>query len=214
MTPSENVMRDEHQPLLPPGADTTGGVNASRRRFAKAGLGGSAILVTLASRPVLGATCVSPSAAGSGNHSQHNPVACTPLTVQQWIENVPADHSVKWTGTNYAPNDPFHPLFARGGFLDFYKDATTSYSLWDVLTGNTPSAPVAGPTDLGKWFVAGLLNASDGNYGGVIQTVGPDPSVRGIEDEFAHKGYFEPTAGTKWYADTIKAYLKDPGSVF
>ena len=53
-----------------PGTDTQadGPVNPSRRRLTGAGLGVSAIF-TLASQPVLANTCLSPSAACSGNLS-------------------------------------------------------------------------------------------------------------------------------------------------
>jgi len=229
-------MRDEQRPMLPPDANEPNEVDASRRRFAKAGLGGSAVLITLASRPVLGATCLTPSAAGSGNHSQHNPVACTPQNPQYWIDNVPkvasgpnagniAVDSV-WPGTTYKPGDVFHPLFTATiafEYMDGAGIAGSSYNLYEVLSGNninpagvvgTPITNFTDPNSIGPWFVAGLLNAAAGNYGGVIQAIGPDPSVRGIEDEFARNGFFAPTAGKQWYADTIKAYLNDPGSVF
>ncbi|KAF0099754.1 MAG: hypothetical protein FD187_2335 [bacterium] len=200
-------------------------VDQSRRSFGKAGLAAPVVLATLASRPVLGATCLTPSAAGSGNHSQHNPITtgCSPQTPQWWIDNAPKNNGGQvqqnqaWPGTGnpgIKPSDPFHPLFTAGPFLNMAKGNNQSYSLWEVLNGLTPNAPFPGPADLAKWFVAGLLNAASGKYGGVIQAIGPDPSVRGIEDEFARNGFFAPTAGKKWYADTIKAYLNDPGSVF
>lgn len=197
-------------------------IDQTRRKLASAGLGGSAVLITLASRPVLGATCLTPSAAGSGNHSQHNPIACTPQDLQYWIDNVPRNpagqirNNTIWPGTTFTPGTAFHPLFTKGPYLNFSSNPsqTQSYSLWEVLSGNTPNAPVPGPANLGKRFVAGLLNASAGNYGGVIQPTGPDPSVRGIEDEFARNGFFQATAGKQWGAGIIIAYLQDPGSVF
>ncbi|MCU0842870.1 MAG: hypothetical protein MUC79_14290 [Thiobacillaceae bacterium] len=207
-------------------------VDQSRRSFGKAGLAAPVVLATLASRPVLGATCLTPSAAGSGNHSQHNPVACTPKNPAWWLANVPKksngniDTDAKWPGTSYKTGDLFHPLFTATSSFE-YKDgagtAGNSYNLYEVLSGRNingggqDQGPISNYTDssaIGPWFVAGLLNASAGNYGGVIQAIGPDPSVRGIQDEFARNGFFAPTAGKKWYADTIKAYLNDPGSVF
>lgn len=205
-----------------PSSASQGTIDQTRRKLASAGLGGSAVLLTLASRPVLGATCLTPSAAGSGNHSQHNPIACTPQNLQYWIDHVPRNsggqvqNNTVWPGTTFKPGDAFHPLFTKGPYLNFSSNPsqTQSYSLWEVLSGTTPNAPVPGPTDLGKWFVAGLLNASANYYAGVIQPTGPDPSVRGIEDEFATNGYFQATAGKQWGASTIIAYLQDPGSVF
>lgn len=201
----------------------TSDIDQTRRKLASAGLGGSAVLLTLASRPVLGATCLTPSAAGSGNHSQHNPIACMPQNLQSWIDNVPRktngqiDNAAFWTGTSYTPGTLFHPLFTKSPLFEYMNGSGlngVSYTLYDVLSkGNTLSQSVD-TNDIGKYFVMGLLNASAGNYGGVIQPEGPDPSVRGIEDEYAVNGFFVPTAGKKWYFNTIIAYLQDPGSVF
>jgi hypothetical protein len=214
-------MSDQQHPMLPPDANATPEVDVARRRFAKAGLGSSVILATLASRPVLGSTCLTPSAAGSGNHSQHKPLQCAGgSNPQWWIDNVPRknngnpDLNKKWPGTNYKPNDDFHPLFSKGAYLNFMKNQNNSYTLWEVLNGQTPNAPIVPPNSLGKWFVAGLLSASNNQYAGVIQAIGPDPSVRGIEDEYATKGFFQATVGKQWGANTIIAYLQDPGSVF
>lgn len=199
----------EGKPLNP---KSKGRVDESRRRFGRtAGLGGPAILATLASRPVLGATCLTPSAAGSGNLSQHNPGICAGLV--DWTNVAPG----QWP-SGYGQNDKFHKYFTAGPYLNFnyQKNQNTidSYTLSDVLKGNTPNAFVTDSAGIGKVFVNALLSAAHGNYGGVIQPIGPDPSVRGIEDEFARNGYFVPTAGKQWFADTIKAYLNDPGSVF
>jgi hypothetical protein len=206
-------------------------VDQTRRKLASAGLGGSAVLITLASRPVLGATCLTPSAAGSGNHSQHHPVVCSPQSPQYWIDNVPTkmnannkevvDVDTVWPGTAYKPGDAFHPTFTATSTFEYTQGGGTqgsSYSLYEVLTGQKLSGgSINNFTDLnniGPWFVAGLLNASAGLYGGVIQAIGPDPSVRGIEDEYARLGHFVPTVGKTWYFDTIIAYLGNPGSVF
>lgn len=198
-------------------------VDPTRRKLAVAG--GSAVLATLASRPVLGCTCLTPSAAGSGNHSQHHPPACSGgSTPQWWIDNVKhkPDGTPKldknWPNTTFMPNTTFHPTFTAGSYLNMSDSSGTSYTFWEVLTGLKGGIAIApqvlGPDNLAKWFVAGLLSASKNQYGGVIQALGPDPSVRGIEDEFARNGYFQATAGKQWGAPTIIAYLQDPGSVF
>jgi hypothetical protein len=211
-------------------SQNTENVDHTRRKIASAGLGGSAVLITLASRPVLGATCLTPSAAGSGNHSQHNPIACAPLTISDWISAAPkklqgntevVDPDTIWTGTDYTPGTLFHPLFtATIGFEYMGGDGLNGQSrtLYDVLTQGNGLNQSTDPSDVGKYFVMGLLNASAGHYGGVIQAIGPDPSVRGIQDEYATKGFFQATAGTgptkQWTAAMIKAYLSDPGSIF
>lgn len=67
----------EKQQLSQDTADQIKFSGESRRRFATSGLAVSGIILTLASRPVLGDTfCLSPSGFASGNTSQHG--ACPP----------------------------------------------------------------------------------------------------------------------------------------
>jgi len=204
-------------------------VDQSRRSFGKAGLAAPVVLATLASRPVLGATCLTPSAAGSGNHSQHNPQTCNPANPQWWIDNTPktvsgaVDVNTPWPNTSYKPGDAFHPMFTSSASFEYMDESVqpsgASYNLYEVLTGMKAdgSGPIGNhndPSAVGPWFVAGLLNASSGRYSGVIQAIGPDPSVRGIADEYARNGFFVPTVGKQWLANDIKNFLNDPGSVF
>lgn len=191
---------------LPP---RTGSPGAGRRRLLQSGLATPAIIITLASRPVLGATCLTPSMAGSGNHSQHQPVSCTAArSTQYWIDN-----KNSFPG-GYKQSTDFHPLFAPGPYLNFnYFNAggvAKIRSLLEVLQG----AGGTDPAGIGKVFVAALLSAANGDYAGVLSPVGPGPSVRSIESEYAQSGYFSPMAGKQWYAPEIIAYLQDPGSMF
>lgn len=229
-------MSDQQHPLLPPDATEARKVDLTRRRFAKAGIGGSAVLVTLASRPVLGATCLTPSAAGSGAQSQHTLInaSCNPNDPQWWIDRAPKqpskpdriDLNAVWPGTSYKPGDNFHPTFKATNTFEYMDGNGTggaSYRLYEVLSRKKlgPQGQILGdidkytdPNGIGPWFVAGLLNASAGLYAGAIKDIGVDPSVQGIAYEYAMYGYFTPTAGQTWYQQAIKNYLKDPGSMF
>jgi hypothetical protein len=65
------------------------------------------------------------------------------------------------------------------------------------LTGN------ADPAQLGAHIIAAVLNARMGSTPTLTET-----QVTNIFNEWDVKGYFEPTAGVKWYAADIVLYLK------
>jgi len=94
----------------------------SRRRFATSGLAVSGIILTLASRPVLGDTfCMTPSGYCSGNTSQHG--ACPPAVTVGLVTN---------------PNETFKDAFRNS------RDSNTSFNnkrLSDILTGNWTEKP-------------------------------------------------------------------------
>ena len=56
---------------------------------------------------------------------------------------------------------------------------------------------------LGAHLVAALLNARMG-----LTPVLSEAQVVNIFSEWNRKGYFEPTAGIKWYASDIVTYLQ------
>lgn len=61
----------------------------------------------------------------------------------------------------------------------------------------------ADPQQLGAHIVAALLNAKMG-----WTPVLTEAQVIGMFNEWNLNGYFEPTAGVKWYAADIVAYLQ------
>ncbi|MEE9579808.1 MAG: hypothetical protein V3V74_00650, partial [Nitrosomonadaceae bacterium] len=81
--------------------DKTKFVDSSRRRFTKAGLAATGVILTLASRPVLANTdCRSPSAWASANMSAHNKYN------EMCFGNYPdyyANNPNAWGGTQYLP---------------------------------------------------------------------------------------------------------------
>lgn len=214
---------DIHSPLaeeIPAQPDSE--VNISRRRLTGAGLGMSAIF-TLASRPVLAAQCATPSAAASGNLSHHGaPVICQGLTPGFWKQ---ANKSQQWPapyvqGTcsslngscNSSPQSwtggtQFHNVFGGGGVKtgSSFRVKGVSLSLNQIMVMNNSSyRGLSDPNNLCSHLVAALLNAASLRTSAVL----PVATVLGIWNEWVSKGYFEPTAGVKWYAPQIVTYLK------
>ena len=198
-------------------------VDQSRRKLAGAAIGATAIL-TLASRPVLAGVCESPSAAMSGNLSQHGtPIICSGRSPGYWTQ-----HPEKWPASydagdstgqrnqaeNWSGGTLFHPTFALvtnsvgSSFLaDFDNNpisAPTSLSMMQVMQmgeGNNPWG-LSDPANLGMHIVAALLNAAAG-----LTPVLSEPDVINMWREWASQGYFEPAANVKWYAEDIVEYI-------
>ena len=172
--------------------------SANRRRLLQGGLAAAPVLMTLVSRPVLAQRAVSPSAFASGNASlaatANQGVPTTGRTPGYWKNE---QHFSSWVA-------PFYPttVSGTGGHTATLFDAVFTprfpgKTLRDVLsTGGGP------PDDVARHIVAALLNAA-ANFTSVpsIQT------VKGIWSEYVNKGYFEPTAGVKWYHTEIVTYL-------
>lgn len=215
-------------------------VDESRRSLAKAGLAAPAVLATLLSRPVLADVCPTPSAAGSGNLSQHPKAssgACTGLGANNpgtFAVNGSADKKFdnQLPAYGYQTNDPFHPLFTGvAGNLyvmvwnnkNQHGSGTRSMTLNEVLKGAPPADEQATGFNMGttvagysmaQWFVAALLGSATGLFGNppVLPPTG-EPSVKGIEDEFARKSVYEYTATKTWDALKIVQYFQDPWSM-
>ncbi|OYW24327.1 MAG: hypothetical protein B7Z49_03155, partial [Hydrogenophilales bacterium 12-63-5] len=113
-------------PNTPTDASSPETVDQSRRKLAGGAIGATAIL-TLASRPVLAGVCESPSAAFSGNMSQHGtPITCSGRSPGYWKEK-----PNKWPATydpgscsnqcnqveNWSAGTLFHPLFSGDNFI-------------------------------------------------------------------------------------------------
>ncbi len=168
----------------------------SRRRLIKGVAGATPLLMTVASRPVLGAQCT-PSAWVSGNLSDHGheKMSCGGRSPGYW-----KTAARRWRRTGYHPgtctmkhhgicrtynNDgtPFHSSRRGGVFAGgFYGDRTLMQVLW--LDGG------ADPYQLGAHIVAALLNAaSNPGYG---------MSVADVQDMYRQlefKGFYQPSSG-------------------
>lgn len=180
----------------------------SRRRFTKSGLAASGVILTLASRPVLGQwACQSPSGFQSGNVSPHGtPPQCHGLTPGYWGTRgnrwqLPYDPGTCKSGTNckgmgdWSNGTLFSAAFNCSGYAAGYD----GYSMMQVIWMN-------GHQDryqLGAHIVAALLNAKSG-----MTPVLSEQAVKDMFNEWAAKGYYEPTAGVQWSAEDIVTYLK------
>jgi hypothetical protein len=209
---------------IQPEAPQSVSVDQSRRKLAGAALGVSAIL-TLASRPVLAGQCVTPSAACSGNLSQHGtPTTCSGKSPGYWKQHpeqwplpyLPGSCSDqcnkadKWSGGTL-----FHPIFGlvtngigKSFLADFDSNpisAPTSLSMMQVLMMNDGSNPwgLFDPDNLGMHIVAALLNAKKG-----LTPILSESDVINMWNEWATKGYFEPTASVHWSSAQIVQYIQ------
>lgn len=200
--------------------DSDVSVNISRRRLTGAGLGMSAIF-TLASRPVLAAQCTSPSAAASGNLSQHGtPTQCFGRTPgywknPQWASEWPAPYTqgtcsggngnggnsgaegCSSSPANWAGGTQFHQVFSGNKFQ--------TLSLTQVMAMNNNSYQgISDPHNLGAHIAAALLNAASGKTQGVLD----ESAVIGMWNEWVSNGHFEPSAGVTWTSAQIVMYLQ------
>jgi hypothetical protein len=217
--------RTPDTPENPTAAPEQDAINQSRRKLTGAALGASAIF-TLASRPVLAGQCMTPSAAVSGNLSQHGtPITCSGRTPGYWKTHYAPG---SWPSPylpggcnggqnmcnkvqNWSGGTLFHPLFSGTQFMANLDGnpgtPNTSLSMMQVMMLNDGSNPwgLTDPDNLGAHIVAALLNAS------VVPSLTPVLSaadVINMWNEWASKGYFEPTANVKWNSAQIVDYLK------
>lgn len=209
--------------------DKTKSVDSSRRRFTKAGLAASGVILTLASRPVLAnAVCKSPSGFESGNVSSHIQEMCFG-NYPDYYANTPE----AWTGTKYEPGRYINnegSTTSKRGLLTSTQSSTSN--------GNSSNTQNLGNTDnKGKWdggtqfqqafpgsrqhpgksmmqvlwmgdpmgghLCAALLNAALGLTPPLTETRIVDMCL-----EYETKGYFEPTAGVHWYEGDIVYYFQ------
>ena len=177
--------------------------DAGRRRLLQGGLAAGPVIFTLFSRPAFGTgtggECKTPSGFLSGNLSQHgNPTFCSGRTPGYWKQS---QHFSAWTAPCYPTKvsgsgghdaTKFHS--ATTGFNGSQFDTKTMLQVMEMMGG--------GYIALGRHIAAALLNAAAGLTPVLSQT-----QVRNIWNEFVSKGYYEPSAGIRWYPDQIVEYL-------
>ena len=230
MSEKENQLStSKDQQLLQDFDDQSSAVDASRRHFSRSGLAVSGVLLTLASRPVLGGwgTCQAPSGFVSGNVSHHGtPTTCGGRTPGYW-----GNHPSEWPS-------PYDPGKCGSAESSSTKKSSSSKSSSPSSSGGSCSSADAwsegtlfrsvfncsgfgsiyyaksmmqviwlggsgDPQQLGAHIVAALLNAKKGWTPVLTET-----QVIAMFNEWNLNGYFEPTAGVKWHADDIVTYLK------
>lgn len=217
----EEKTRDHETGMATPGQLPNDAPDSeSRRKFGKAGLAvGAAVILTVASRPVLAnLACQAPSGFCSGNVSQHGtPLTCTGYPpfyygtrAGEWPSScMPGTCATTGNGqrTDYqSDGTPFHSSICNDGSMRgtkcgvFAGSQFGSQTLMQVIWLDG----VGDPYLFGAHMVAALLNAYKGLTSGVLTVQG----VKDIWNEYDSKGYYEPTAGVKWYPSDIVAYLK------
>jgi hypothetical protein len=162
--------------------------SASRRRFGKSGLAASGVLITLASRPVLGTeVCKSPSGFLSGNLSTHGPAPiCQGRSPGYWKNHT------KWPISNRT-TCKFSSVFTCPRGSPYAK-----VTMFELLSHQTFDSH-----NLGMHLVASYLNAMAGWTS--FLTV---QRIQSMFSEWSSRGYFEPTAGVRWDAAQIVDYLQ------
>lgn len=181
--------------------------NRSRRRLLRGGLG-AAPLMTLLSRPALGGggggwggggQCTTPSGFVSMPTSQHGKTqTCSGRTPGYWKQS---QHFGDWKPPFYPTTTKYHKATKFNQYFNPtpYSSGTT---FLDVL--NLQGGP---PDDVARHIVATALNIAAGWV--PVLTL---PVIQGIWTQYMNTGggtagYFEPTAGVKWYHDDIVNYL-------
>jgi hypothetical protein len=200
---SEHQQPDQQDKNASPGiGNETPFAGESRRRFTKAGLAASGILMTLASRSALGCVTVSPSAFASANTSRHGPPSRTnALSPGYWKNAVPGGHH-----KNPNPAWPFSgdTLFKNvfpgaGAYLGANFGAATFLDL--LITPN--NFDTHSPNQLGRDFVTAYLNAVTGGTPFL-----PATTVVNMFEELLHQGYYVPTGTIHWSAFQVASYLE------
>jgi hypothetical protein len=159
----------------------------SRRQFAKSSLGISGVILSLASRPVLGdVICKSPSGFMSGNASTHGPQpVCQGRSPGYW-----KNHADSW------------PISTDTQFTSVFPASPTSvYAQYTFLQLLDPRQDDA--QKLGMHLVAAYLNAISG-WTPFLKV----ETIIAMFVEWQSKGTFSPTATVQWSAAEIVNYLK------
>jgi hypothetical protein len=194
-------------PSAQDGAAGMGARGAARRRFGKAGLGASGVILTLASQPGMASTVCRTasgfvSATANPNHvNSHAPqMTCGGVSPGFWKNK--EDHS-PGTWMALAKTDP-QALFSKV----FGTSRTTSGLNGDKLIEVVDATKVTEAVDnnrVAMHIVAALLNARAGYTSSVLN----EAQVREIWAQYALNGYYTYKTGAKpWYGDMIVQYLK------
>jgi hypothetical protein len=167
-------------------------IDSSRRKFAGAGLGVSAIF-TLASRPVLAQVCNTPSgAAGSGNLSQHSTtLACDGKPPTYWSAQPDDDILLK----------KFHDVFKKAGGVDYAADKMkwVMRKVYDPTTSKKPQPLCAE-------FAAAWVNIKKSR---VPASVLSETDLIVMWNQLLANGEYIPTTGAKgWLPDQVICYLR------
>jgi len=125
------------------------GANLSRRKFAKASVMAAPVIMTLASRPALGAYQCTVSGAISGNLSNVDDSAiCASKSPGWWMNNADSN----WTAAGFNRTDLFHSIFTNTTNIHNYGASVTLQQVMELTGGDDPQ-------QVGFHAVGALLNA-------------------------------------------------------
>lgn len=191
--------------------------SGGRRHFLGQGAAATPFFITLANQPALGATCFTPSRALSKNTSLS----------QQGKDGIcvgaesPGNYAAQQTTSKGAyhwpasvsPSTPFHPTFIMGSTEGVTKFTKITKNRRIVSQTFGEALNVNAPGQVHFHLIAAYLNTMGGNGAVIPAHVMTPTGVLAIWSEYAKKGFYEPSAGVKWYADEIIDYLKSNGIV-
>ena len=188
MTTNDAQEQGGSDPVPTAAPEQTIRANASRRQFAKAGLGVSGVILSLASRPVLGnVVCKSPSGFLSGNASTHGPQpVCQGRSPGYW-----KNHQGAWpiaTTTRFGSVFPANPSspYANFTFLELIQEHQKEDK-----------------HNLGRHLAAAYLNAVRG-----WTPFLPVETIVAMFAEWQSKGAYSPKPGVQWTGAEIVAYIE------
>jgi len=172
--------------LGPDGRDRPA-LSAGRRRLLRGGLSAAPVIMTFASGRVSAGLCTTGSAFGSLHPSGKQPsITCGGRSPAMW-NSTPPGH---W------------PLGANTFFQSYFAPAIsgTNVPLKDVFD------PAKGYDPVAQHCLAALLNAST-SYPLTPATILGVGYAKDIWYSYKTKGYFEPTAGVRWYSAKIVEWI-------
>ena len=207
-------MSDSTEQAQETGTPAKVGPSESRRRLLRGGLGGAPLLMTLVSRPVLGGgsygggggggQCYTPSGFVSMPTSQPGrPQFCSGRTPGFWKQ--PQKFS-EWPAPFYPTTTQYHKATKFNAYFSGIPSPYPSTATFlDVL--NTQDGFSGPPHSVARHIVASVLNVAKGWVPVLTQDV-----IKAIWGQYMNtgggtSGYYEPTAGVKWYHDDIVNYL-------
>ncbi|MCW5610981.1 MAG: hypothetical protein KIS83_09930 [Rubrivivax sp.] len=189
-------LHDAAEPVAAPEA-----VRAGRRRLLRGGLASAPVLLSLTSRPVTATTCTQASSHASVNMSRMDQMyTCGGHGPDYWKQ---PQHAQRWPSRFNATsstnnNNQFTPMNSNQATLfDDVFGASGGYAGMTFLQVLSLNA-TGGRDGLARHCVAAVLNA---NAGLTPTDVLSEVTTKNIWASFVSRGYYEPTAGIKWYPD-------------
>ena len=182
-------------------------ISTGRRRLIHAGLATGSVVMTVASRPVLGQACTVSTIGSHTALTSHTTTTCVPamgLSPEQWKARADtwpspycgvAAQALSYQGVTTREPTAYHcPTTGLGGRV---FGSHTMIEVIDITNGGRNL------DTLGRYTVAALLNARSGR-----SPMLPEAVVRNMWNDLINRGYFEPTAGVQWGAAEIVAYIR------